>query len=91
MTATQPPPAELPARRTRAGLRVWLVPGVLLALTPKCFLCIAAYIAAGSALRLGSPEFCGGTTAIHWTTWLFALGLALGTVGFFAHSRNRRA
>jgi LPXTG-motif cell wall-anchored protein len=78
----------------RRGLGVGgLVPAVLLALAPKCFLCVAAYLTAGAALRFGGPELCGAPAggAGHWTMWLPALGLAVGAVGFFAFGRRRRA
>ena len=47
----------------------WL-PGVaLLALTPKCLLCAAAYLGLGAALGLGGPEICGAPASI-WATLL---------------------
>src|SRR5882724_5024825 len=44
-----------PVRR----LRGWLLPATLLALTPKCVLCVLAYAGAGIVLGLGGPEICG--------------------------------
>jgi hypothetical protein len=41
--------------------RHWLLPAVLLALVPKCVLCLLAYTSLGIALGLGGPELCGGT------------------------------
>ncbi len=37
----------------------WLLPTALLALAPKCLLCVAAYAGFGAALGLGGPEICG--------------------------------
>jgi hypothetical protein len=69
------------------------VPVVLLTFTPKCVLCLAAYLAAGTALRFGAPEICGATpgSAGLWLAWLPAPGLAIGAAAFFAcHRRDRR-
>jgi hypothetical protein len=41
--------------------RRWLLPAALLALVPKCVLCLLAYTGLGIALGLGGPELCGGT------------------------------
>ena len=40
-------------------LRRWLIPATLLALTPKCVLCLLAYTGLGIALGFGGPELCG--------------------------------
>jgi len=52
--------------------RGWLIPAALLALTPKCLLCVLAYAGLGAALGLGGPEICGATsgTTGHWIVWL---------------------
>jgi hypothetical protein len=85
-----PPLVDRPTRRS-ATLRGWLVPAVLLALTPKCLVCVAAYVAAGTALRFGGPEICGASNGgAHWAAWLSMLGLAVGVAGFIACSRSRR-
>ena len=92
MTATpRLPPADRPRRGTARG-RGWLIPAVLLALAPKCLLCVAGYVAAGAALGFGGTELCGGPagTGGHWTAGLFALGLALGAAGLFLAYRRRR-
>lgn len=94
MTATNPrPPRADGTTRRPARLRGWLVPAALLALAPKCLLCVAAYVGLGAMLGLGGPELCGtsGNDAGHWTTWLSALGLAAGAIGLFVRSRFRRA
>ncbi len=44
-----------PAKRARR----WLIPAALLALTPKCVLCLLAYTGLGVALGFGGPELCG--------------------------------
>jgi hypothetical protein len=93
MTATNRlPPADRPQRGT-ARVRHWLVPAVLLALAPKCLLCIAGYVAAGAALRLGGAELCGAPAGAgsHWTSWLPALGLLLGAAGYLAQRWSRHA
>ena len=47
-------------------LRRWLIPATLLALVPKCVLCVLAYTGLGVALGLGGPELCGGQTKTSW-------------------------
>jgi hypothetical protein len=70
----------------------WLLPAALLALTPKCILCVLAYTGIGVALGLGGPELCGapGGDAGAWTTWLSALGLAAFVIGIFSRALSRR-
>lgn len=57
--------------RHRRWLR-WLVPGALIALAPKCGLCVLGYLGLGAALGVGGPEICGaiGGTTPHWSVWL---------------------
>jgi hypothetical protein len=43
------PPNRSLARRSLNGAR-WIVPGAILAIVPKCPLCLAAYIAAGAGI-----------------------------------------
>ena len=61
----------------------WLLPAALLAVTPKCVLCVLAYASLGTALGLGGGELCGaaGNSSAVWTTPLAWLGLtvALGS------------
>lgn len=80
------PRAEFSRRAVR-----WLWPAALLALTPKCLLCLLAYAGVGAALGLSGPELCGTTPGAPstWTSSLAWLGLASGciTVGFVARRR----
>ncbi|HEY8993193.1 MAG TPA: hypothetical protein VIM71_00795 [Lacunisphaera sp.] len=64
-----------------------LLPAALLAVAPKCVLCLAAYAGIGAVLGLGGPEICGASEPTHWTP--VVLG-ALGAAGFFLHRINRR-
>lgn len=71
----------------------WLIPAALLALTPKCVLCVLAYVGLGTALGLGGPEWCGASTnsPISWTTsfaWLGAAG-AFSAIGMLASCRKK--
>ena len=68
------------------GRRRWVATAALLALAPKCVLCVLAYAGIGAALGLGGPEMCGtpaGATG-SWVTSLALPGIALGVIGFFA-------
>jgi hypothetical protein len=75
-TNMKPPKSSKPRRRT-AG---WLAGSALLALSPKCFLCLAAYAGFGTVLGLGGPELCGdGPSVVSiWVWWLALAGAALG-------------
>ena len=59
-----------------------LAPFALLALAPKCLVCLAVYAGLGVALGLTGPELCGapasGTGAV--MSWLSAAGVAVGIV-----------
>jgi hypothetical protein len=70
---------EFPQRAAR-----WLWPTALLALTPKCVLCVLAYVGFGAALGLGGPEICGGSvdSPASWASTLAWLGVA-GALGAF--------
>lgn len=76
-------PADV-LRRTRG----WLIPAALLALAPKCVLCLLAYAGAGAALGLGGPELCGAAAgpAGQWLWLLAGAGAVLGLVAW----RRRR-
>jgi len=79
-----PAPAQSPAivRCRRAARWLWL--SALLALAPKCTLCVLAYAGFGTALGLGGPELCGAPagSSFTWTSALAWLGLstALGAM-----------
>ena len=78
-------PGELVRR-----LRGWLVPAALLALAPKCVLCLLAYAGLGAALGLGGPEICGAAAPDRpWAAGLPMLGLML--VAAIALTRRCRA
>ncbi|MBI3884126.1 MAG: hypothetical protein HY302_00085 [Opitutae bacterium] len=62
------------------------MPAALLALTPKCVLCVAAYVGLGAALGLGGPELCGGSAGGLSATHFVVAALAGGGV-LFAASR----
>lgn len=68
-------------------LRGWLLPAAMLAMAPKCVLCVLAYAGLGIAVDLGGPELCGATGATDW------LPMLLGTLvasGFLLHRILRR-
>lgn len=84
-----PPRAEF-FRVSRRTAR-WLLPAALLALTPKCVLCVLAYVGLGTALGLAGPEWCGSSaSSTSWATSLAWLGVAgvVSAVGFLASCRR---
>lgn len=86
----------MPSRRTEFSRRAarWLWPAALLAITPKCLLCVLAYAGLGAALGFGGPEMCGaaGDSTGAWASSLAWLGLAggLGIFGLITRSRRVR-
>ena len=60
----------------------WIIPSALLALLPKCPLCLAAYLAAGTGIGLSFPA----ATHLRAALLLFCAGLIL----FFATISTRR-
>jgi hypothetical protein len=73
----------------------WLLPAALLALTPKCLLCVLAYAGLGAALGLGGPEICGASAGspalwVYALAWLGGVG-GVGILGFLAGGRRLRS
>jgi hypothetical protein len=69
-------------RPTLEILRGWLLPAALLAVTPKCLLCVLAYAGLGAALGLGGPELCGAPDRS--PAFPLLLGV-VGAAGFILH------
>lgn len=69
----------------------WIPPVVLLALIPKCFLCLAAYTGMGAALGLSGPEICGAAAdpTFPWMSVLVLGGVAASLVCFYVQHRRR--
>lgn len=86
------PDAEFlpPSRMSRAV--GWLLPAALLALVPKCLLCVIAYAGLGAAFGLGGPEICGASddSPGSWASSLAWLGGAAGAGGFWLGLRHWR-
>jgi len=53
-----------------------MIPAALIALTPKCALCLLAYAGLGTVLGIGGPELCGSSTSA-----TDSLVLATGLIG----------
>jgi len=82
-----------PINYIRRSVR-WFLPAALLALTPKCVLCLLAYAGIGAALGLGGPEICGATSSSTmglWTATLALSGLVLGVFGIIRVFTRHRA
>ena len=90
MIAMKTPSSRLDAwaRRVR-----WLAPAALLALVPKCGLCLLAYVGLASALGLGGRELCGAPVGSShaWLPFVAVPFLLLGTAGFFVRRMHGRA
>lgn len=69
------PRAEFSRRAAR-----WLLSVSLLALAPKCGLCMLAYVGLGATLGAGGVELCGAVaeTPVAWATALMWLGGVAG-------------
>lgn len=78
------------ANSVRRGVR-WLLPAALLALTPKCILCLLGYAGLGAAIGLGGPEFCGASpdTTGAWMSSLVLVCVVFGIVGIVAQFKRR--
>jgi hypothetical protein len=76
---------RLPAEIRRHPFRS-LGPVALLALAPKCAMCVLAYAGLGAVLGLRGAEICGagaGPTG-GWATALALCGAGLGIAGWLA-------
>jgi hypothetical protein len=71
----RPPQSERMRR-----LHGWLMSAALLALAPKCILCVLAYAGLGVAGGWGGPELCGATDH---SAGLPVFLVTLGFTGFF--------
>jgi hypothetical protein len=73
----------------------WFLPTALFALTPKCILCVVAYVGLGAALGLGRSEICGASAGSpgSWASSLAWLGVVggLGMIGFLVSCRRGRS
>ena len=69
-----------------------LAPTALLALAPKCVLCVLAYAGLGAALGIRDPEICGETAGPRgpWAPALAAIGVALASLALLAALRRLR-
>ena len=75
-----------PRAETFRGPIRWLSGAAIFALAPKCLVCLAAYAGAGAALgvKLGGPEFCGGSPGPSDgpIAWLALVGAGVGVILF---------
>jgi hypothetical protein len=86
MTATTMPRwlAEVLRRPFRS-----LAPVALLALLPKCAVCVLAYAGLGAALGLRAQRICGATAGpVAW--WVPSLALFAVSLGFLGYRTRGR-
>ena len=69
----------------------WSAPLALLAVAPKCLLCLAGYAGLGAALGLGGPELCGAPAGEPgaWVPLLALLGAGLAGFAVLMAIRRR--
>jgi hypothetical protein len=79
---------RLPTETTRRPA-LWLAAVGLLALVPKCLLCVVAYLGLGATLGLGGSEICGVAPGWTWPAWLAAIGAGTGLGACFAIRRRQ--
>jgi hypothetical protein len=81
-----------PIESSHSAVR-WILPTALLALAPKCLLCVAAYAGLGALLGLGGSEICGASDApqIGWALRLALMGVGIGISVALATCRSRRS
>jgi hypothetical protein len=84
------PRRSQPSERAR-DLRGWLVPAALLALIPKCALCLLAYAGLGTLFGIGRQELCGETkrTPAYWLIGMIGVIAVLGAGHFLRRLRHR--
>jgi hypothetical protein len=71
------------------------MPAALLALAPKCVVCVLGYAGLGATLGLSAPELCGDASdsLASWLTrfaWLGTSGILI-VAGLLANSRRRQS
>jgi hypothetical protein len=88
VTTTATIMSRLPTESTRRPA-LWLATAGLLALVPKCLLCVGVYLGLGAALGLGGREICGVTPGWTWPTWLAVIGAVAGIGAWFAIPRRQ--
>ncbi|MEO6992969.1 MAG: hypothetical protein ABI273_05045 [Lacunisphaera sp.] len=73
-------------------MRGWLIPVAVLALTPKCALCLLAYAGLGTLLGLGGQDLCGGAKSAsgYWELAFGLISTGAGTVFLGRFLRSRR-
>jgi len=78
-----------PASRWRRARKVagWLIPGAVLALLPKCPMCLAAYVALGTGLTL---SYASAHVLMCTLTWLCVSVLAFCVMGRMIKSFRRK-
>ncbi len=74
--------APRPLRRSCIGIAGWVVPSTILALMPKCPLCLAAYVAVGTGialsataaafLRIALISLCAASLAYLGMRWIWS-------------------
>ena len=70
-----------------------LAPVALLALAPKCMLCVLAYAGIGAFFGFQGPEICGASASPRglWASPLAQFGFALGIAGLIVRRWWRRS
>lgn len=83
----------MPVERVTFRLRPrWLAAGIAALLLPKCFLCVAGYVALAAGFAAGQPELCGGLAALSdGAAFAFAALGAVAGVGLLLYAGRRPA
>lgn len=70
-----------PSDPFRRAIR-WILPAALLAIIPKCVVCLLAYAGLGAALGLGGREWCSApaTSGAPWSLLLGCLLVGAGSL-----------